>query len=72
MDLSKRALETLEFLGNFGPTSNPKDKKLKGWTYSGAGAEKTYLTAEDVRDMAQDLLEVAQALEDRASKDHQD
>jgi len=53
--------ETLEFLGNFGPTVNVEHRMLKGYTHDG----KTYLDTADLRTIANDLLSIASWLDDR-------
>lgn len=68
-NLSPRALKTLEFLGDFEPTSDPSKKAIKGWFMLSVGGRESqvYLNAKELRDMAGDFLEVADWLERRAN-----
>ena len=61
-DLSPRAQETLEFLGNFNPTIKAEDETMKGFM----DGYKIYLNSVEFRDMAGDFLEIASWLERRA------
>ena len=64
-DVSERARQTLDDLGNFGPTVNPALREVKGWLHDSeeGGVSKTYYTAADLRRMAADLGEVADWLD---------
>lgn len=68
-NLSPRALKTLEFLGDFEPSSEPSKKSIKGWLMLGVGGRESrvYLDAKELRDMAGDFLEIADWLERRAN-----
>lgn len=69
-ELSPRALETLTDLGNFGPTVNVQDKRMKGYMLDPDGqGGKTYWSASDMRRIAADLIEAADWLEARAAAD---
>jgi len=65
-DLPAPALETMKSLGNFSPTSNCDQKMVKGYVYEDGEVGKCYLNANDLRDMAQDLIVVADWLDKRA------
>lgn len=63
-ELSQNAQDTLEWLGNFGPTVNVEEMQMKGWV----DGDKCYLSAKSFRNMADEFLEIAQWLEDRAAQ----
>lgn len=66
-DLSESALRTMTDLGNFGATVNAQNREVKGYTLDSDGdAGKTYYNSQDLRLMAQDLIEVADWLDKRA------
>ena len=62
--------ETLQLLGNFGPTTNISDRMLKGWTIDNEadGLVKTYMSSRDLREIAEDLNSIAQWLDERATE----
>ena len=70
--LSERAEQTLKFLGDFGPTLRVSDCDMKGYMYDSEtdGCGKVYLSATEFRAMAEDFIEVAEWLEERAANDH--
>ena len=61
-DLSESARNTMEELGDFGPTVNPSHCLVKGYI----NEEKTYWDSNDLRTIAKSLVEVADWLEKRA------
>lgn len=66
-DLNPDTLEVMKELGYFTPTSRVEDKLVKGYTYdeNGEGC-KTYLSPENLRDIAYACIEVADFLDERA------
>ena len=67
-EFTEREQETLEFLGRFGPTSNPLLCELKGWMADDDGGGKVYLRSPDLRAIAEDLNSIAQWLDERATE----
>lgn len=68
-ELTKSELETLEFLGRFGPTVDPLLCELKGWMMDSDGdVTKVYLNSTDLRDVAGSLYSIAQWLDERATE----
>lgn len=68
-ELTEREEETLEMLGRFGPTVNPLLCELKGWMLDSDGEVcKTYLRSPDLRTIAEDLISIAQWLDERATE----
>lgn len=66
-DLSERARDTMSELGNFGPTTNAKEREVKGYMLDpGGDAGKAYYNSSELRTMAEDLSEVADWLDKRA------
>lgn len=65
-DISKAAKETMKLLGNFGPTVNEQDRKVKGCMCDEEGSSKVYFNSDDLREMAAHFIEVAQWLDNRA------
>jgi len=68
-ELTQREQETLQFLGNFGPTVIAQERMIKGWMDDGEGVGKVYLRSQDLRAMAQDLASIAQWLDERSVQD---
>jgi len=62
-ELSTNALETMEGLGNFGPTVRPELREVKGYVDGG----KCYYSSSDLRDVARGCIEVADWLDKRAA-----
>ena len=69
-ELPKRVLENMEWLGNFGPTTNVEDKLIKGYMYDDDGGGKCYLSSKELRELSEDLLIIAIFLEQRAPGAH--
>lgn len=67
-ELSPAALKTLEWLGNYGPTSNPSLKQIKGYMHDLDGGVKTYINSDALREIAMHLVEVADWLDNRAKE----
>lgn len=65
-DLPPGVMDTMEALGDFGPTVHPEARELKGIKYDGEGGFKHYLTANTLRQMAADMVIVADWLDARA------
>ena len=66
--ISKEAESTLELIGDFGPTVHAEDRRIKGWVHSeDGGRDKHYLDADQLREMAKHLVEVADWLDKRAA-----
>lgn len=70
-ELSQNALNVMRDLGNFGPTIPPSKCEVKGYMLDAedGGASKTYLDADNLRDYAEGLCEVADWLEERAAQE---
>ena len=68
-ELTEREQNTLEFLGNFGPTVTVQDCTVKGYMADDDGIGKVYLNSRDLRAMAEDLASVAEWLDQRADQD---
>lgn len=66
--LSERALNTLELLGDFSPVNDPSKCTMKGFMFDEIGSHKTYLTSDEFREMAEDFIEIAIWLEQRANR----
>ncbi len=68
-DLSKNALETMEELGNFGPTVHAKYREVKGYKMDANDGEcgKCYYNSTDLRNIAAGCIEVADWLDKRAA-----
>jgi hypothetical protein len=65
--ISDEAKGTMEFLGNFGPTTNAKDRKIKGTMDDGEGeSSSVYLSSDELREMAAHFIEVAGWLDAQA------
>ena len=59
----------MSMLGGFSPTVNPQDKQVKGVMFDSEGEIiKAYLDPDELREIADACLEVAQFLEDRAKE----
>lgn len=65
-ELPVQVLETMKFLGDFGPLIDHRRKEVKGYMHDADGGGKVYLSAKDLRNMADDFYKVADWLEDRA------
>jgi hypothetical protein len=66
-DLPKEVLATMEWLGRFGPTTDPSLQELKGLMLDKDGdSVKVYIDAKQLRSIADDFYQVADWLEDRA------
>lgn len=68
-EFTQHEQDTLEFLGNFGPTATVQDRMVKGWMADSEGGGKVYLDSTDLRLMAEHLVSIAQWLDDRADQD---
>ncbi len=65
-DLSDNARDTMEGLGNFGPTSNPLNAEVKGYVACEPGEDgRTYYGPDDLREIAAGCIEVADWLDAR-------
>lgn len=62
--LSPEAKTAAAALGNIGPTIDPSKREVKGFD----GEGKFYLDANDLRDMATGLNEIADWLDERAAE----
>lgn len=72
-EFTKREQDTLDFLGNFGPTVKPALCEIKGWMSDDEGSVcKTYLNSTDLRTLAEDLNSIAQWLDERATEAEQE
>jgi hypothetical protein len=67
-ELTESELETLEFLGRFGPTVDPLKCESKGYMHDSEGGGKVYLSSPDLRALADDLTSIAQWLDERATE----
>ena len=65
-DLPAPVLETMKFIGEFYPTSNVDHKMVKGYVYEDGEGGKVYLDANDLREMAEHFIAVADWLDKRA------
>lgn len=70
-EFTKSELETLEFLGSFGPTVDPLACEVKGYMHDSEGGGKVYLRSPDLRAIAEDLISIAQWLDERATQAEQ-
>lgn len=69
-DLDPAVLDTMQNLGWLGPTVNFQDKELKGYWYDETGeGGKVYLSADELKHMANHLIIVARWLEQRADEE---
>lgn len=67
-EFTKREQETLDWLGSFGPTVNVLACEIKGYMVDSDGDNcKTYLSSPQLRDIAEDLISIAQWLDERAT-----
>ena len=64
--LSIKAKSWMMFLGDFGPTIDAKSKTLKGYMHDEDGGGKVYITATELRELADCCNEVADWLDKRA------
>lgn len=62
-DISENAGYWMEFLGNFGPTVHVNNREVRGYMDG-----RTYLTSNDLRELAIALNEVADWLDKRAEQ----
>lgn len=69
-DVGSDVLETMEFLGNFAPVINERDRAIKGYMadHQDGGVLKVYLSSEELKNMAFHFLKVADWLEKRAER----
>lgn len=68
-DLSPKARRVMRELGGFGPVTDASRRTVKGYTYDEDGIGcKTYYTSDDLREIAEACLEVADWLDDRAKE----
>ena len=71
--LSQNAKDTMQLLGNFGPTIRTYAREVKGWVIAEDGfTERAYYNSNDLRNIAAGCLEVAQWLEERAKGEDED
>ena len=71
--LSQNAKDTMQLLGNFGPTIRGCSREVKGWAMCEDGfTERAYYDNNDLRNIAAGCLEVAQWLEERARGEDED
>jgi hypothetical protein len=67
-DLPAPVLETMREIGNFAPTTNVRNREVKGYTLDGDGeAGKTYYQSPNLRQIATHLCVVADWLDRRAA-----
>ncbi len=66
LELPKSVHDTMTLMGDFGPTSVAKNKEVKGVIHDINGGWKMYLTAHELRCMADDLHLAAAWLDERA------
>lgn len=56
----------LNILGNARPTANPVDRQIKGWMLDDEGDRcKVYFTSTQLRELAKEIIEVADYLDKR-------
>jgi hypothetical protein len=66
-DLSDKTREVMQWMGNFSPTYNVEDKEVKGYKlYTDGESGKAYLTSDQLRDISDACLMVAEWLDKRA------
>lgn len=65
-DLPGSVLDTMKFLGHFSPTSAPEQKFVKGYMHDEDVGGKCYLDSNDLREMAEHFIVVADWLDKRA------
>lgn len=71
--LNQNARDTMQQLGNFGPTTRAHAREVKGWATAEDGfTERAYLDSNDLRNIAAGCIEVAQWLEERAKAEDED
>ena len=61
-EVSKEARETMDELGNFGPTGNIANKEVKGYLHDEEGGGKAYYSSNELREMAKHFIEVAEKI----------
>lgn len=67
--LSQEARETMEWLGDFGPTVHVEQRQIKGYMRdSEGGGCKVYLTSDDLRILSRSFLDVADWLDARVKE----
>ncbi len=71
-EFTPREKETLEFLGRFHPTVKETDCTIKGYMHDEEGGGKVYLCSPDLRALAEDLISIAQWLDERATEAEQE
>lgn len=62
-DLTRVAQDAMHLLGDAGPTVHPQNREIKGYVDD----EKTYFSSQDLRELAEGLIEVAAWLDERAT-----
>ena len=65
-DVSKTARDTMDELGDFGPTVHADARQVKGYTLDCDGSAKCYWSSADLRRIAASCIEVADWLDKRA------
>lgn len=71
-DISEEAKETMKFLGGFSPTVNEKNKEVKGYMLDEDCGCSVYLSSDELREMAESFIEVANWLDKRAEEEVND
>lgn len=66
-DVSQVSRDWLKTIGDFGPTVHAKNRELKGYLHAEAGEDgRTYLDANELRELAAACNEAADWLDKRA------
>lgn len=67
-DVSQKARDVMDALGNFGPTVNALNREVKGYTMDSNTGDcgKAYYSSDDLRNIAAGCIEVADWLDKRA------
>lgn len=67
-DVSKKARDVMDDLGNFGPTVNALNREVKGYKMDSNTGDcgKQYYSSDDLRNIAAGCTEVADWLDKRA------
>lgn len=67
-DISDNAKGVMQELGNFSPTVNPANVEVKGYLHCDYGDDgRTYWSSDDLRNIANGCIEVADWLDARAA-----
>jgi hypothetical protein len=72
-NISQNAKDTMQILGNFGPTVWAWAMEVKGWSMCEDGfTHSCHYNSNDLKNIAAGCLEVAQWLEERAMAEDED